>query len=97
MAEDNVTIEDLQKQIAELKKSDEAKTAEIDALKQKDKETTESLIKARELNTKLLLDNPSAGAPEANSEEVEDTIESICEDIVDKTNEKYLKRFKNAD
>ena len=86
------TIEELQKQIAELKESGEAQKVKIEELTKANEENTTNLKQARELNAKLLL---HVSVPDDNKkEETEDTIESIVDEIVSKTNEKYLKEMK---
>lgn len=89
------TIEELQKQIAELKEVSEAQKTQIENLTKENTENSNNLKQARELNTKLLL---RVSVPDDNKkEETEDTIESIVDEIVTKTNENYIKRYKNAD
>lgn len=89
------SIEELQKQIAELKESAEAQKIQIETLTKENNENSNNLKQARELNTKLLL---RVSVPDDNKkEETEDTIESIVDEIVTKTNENYIKRYKNAD
>ena len=89
------TIEDLQAQITELTSKNEEMAQELDKLKTSSTETEENLKKARELNANLLL-RVSAPTPESTeTEESEDTIESLCEEIVTKTNEKIIERYKH--
>lgn len=87
------TIEELQKQIAELKEVSEAQKTQIENLTKENTENSNNLKQARELNTKLLL---HVSVPDDNKkEETEDTIDSIVDEIVTKTNENYLKRYSN--
>ena len=87
------SIEELQKQIAELKESTEAQKIQIETLTKENNENSNNLKQARELNTKLLL---RVSVPDDNKkEETEDTIDSIVDEIVTKTNENYLKRYTN--
>ena len=93
MAEPN--IEDLQVQISELTKTNEQMAQELEKLKTSSTETEENLKKARELNANLLL-RVSAPNPESTeTEEVEDTVESLCDEIVKSTNDKIIQRYKN--
>ena len=89
------TIEELQKQIAELRESNEAQKTQIDNLTKENTENSTNLKQARELNAKLLLHVSVPGEKEGEKEETEDTIESIVDEIVTKTNENYLKRYSN--
>ena len=88
------TIEELQKQIAELRESNEAQKTQIENLTKENTENTNNLKQARELNAKLLL-HVSVPGEEGADKESEDTIESIVDEIVTKTNENYLKRYTN--
>ena len=89
------TIEELQGQIAELTTKNEQMAQEHDKLKTSSTETEDNLKNARELNANLLL-RVSAPNPESTeTEEVEDTVESLCDEIVKTTNEKLIKRYKN--
>ena len=89
------TIEDLQAQVTELTSKNEQMAQELDKLKTSSTETEENLKKARELNANLLL-RVSAPNPESTeTEEVEDTIESLCDEIVKSTNEKIIQRYKH--
>ena len=75
------TIEDLQGQITELTKSNEQMAQELDKLKASSTEAEENLRKARELNANLLL-RVSAPSPDDNeTEEVNDTVESLCDGL----------------
>lgn len=88
------TIEDLQGQISELTKSNEQMAQELEKLKTSSTETEENLRKARELNANLLL-RVSAPSPDDNeTEEVDDTVESLCDEIVNSTNKKIIQRYK---
>ena len=89
------TIEDLQAQVTELTSKNEQMAQELDKLKTSSTETEESLKKARELNANLLL-RVSAPTPESTeAPEVDDTIESLCDEIVKSTNEKLIQRYKH--
>lgn len=89
------TIEDLQGKISELTKSNEEMAQELDKLKTSSTETEENLRKARELNANLLL-RVSAPSPDGTeTEEVDDTVESLCDEIVKSTNEQLIKRYKH--
>lgn len=90
------SIEELQKELADLRATTEAQTAQIEKLTSENKETSENLAKARNLNAELLLRTPVDKITGTQSEENEDTLDSIVEEVVSKTNEDYLKRFKNA-
>lgn len=90
------TIEELQKQIAELKESNEAQKTQIENLTKQNTENSSNLKQARELNTKLLLHMNVSGEKDTAKEESEDTIESLVDEIVTKTNENYLKRYSNG-
>ncbi len=89
------SIEELQKQIAELKESAEAQKTQIEKLTKENTENANNLKQARELNTKLLLRVPVPDNDGNKKEEHEDTIESIVEEIVSKTNENYMKVYKH--
>lgn len=89
------SIEDLQAQVTELTKVKEEMAQELEKLKTSSTETEENLKKARELNANLLL-RVSSPSPESGTEEqVEDTIESICDEIVDATNKLVIQRYKH--
>ena len=89
------TIEDLQAQVTELTSKNEQMAQELDKLKTSSTETEESLKKARELNANLLL-RVSAPTPESTeAPEVDDTIESLCDEIVKSPNEKLIQRYKH--
>ena len=92
------SIEDMQKQIAELQDANAKQKEQIDVLLKSSEQNENDLKKARELNTALLLrvtsPNPENGEEQ---EEKEDTIESICDDVVESVNKEYIERFKHAD
>lgn len=89
------TIEDLQAQVSELTKVKEEMAQELEKLKTSSTETEENLRKARELNANLIL-RVSSPSPESSTEEqVEDTVESICDEIVDATNKLVIQRYKH--
>lgn len=91
------SIEELQNQIAELTKAKEEQSQEIEKLKQTSTENEENLKKARELNASLLL-RVTAESPESGEVETpEDSVESLCEEIVTKVNEAYIRRTTHAD
>ena len=91
------TIEDMQKQIAELQDANAKQKEQIDALTQASAENEENLKKARELNTSLLL-RVTSPSPEGEEEtQEEDTVEHICDDIVNSVNKKYMEKIKHAD
>ena len=89
------SIEDLQAQVNELTKVKEEMAQELEKLKTSSTETEENLKKARELNANLLL-RVSSPSPESGTEEqVEDTVESLCDEIVDATNKLVIQRYKH--
>ena len=89
------SIEDLQAQVTELTKVKEEMAQELEKLKASSTETEENLKKARELNANLLL-RVSSPSPESGTEEqVEDTVESLCDEIVDATNKLVIQRYKH--
>lgn len=89
------TIEDLQAQVTELTKVKEEMAQELEKLKTSSTETEENLKKARELNANLLL-RVSSPSPESGTEEqVEDTVESLCDEIVEATNKLVIQRYKH--
>ena len=89
------TIEDLQAQITELTKVKEEMAQELEKLKTSSTETEENLKKARELNANLLL-RVSSPSPESSTEEqVDDTVESLCDEIVETTNKLVIQRYKH--
>ena len=91
------TIEDMQKQIAELQDANAKQKEQIDALMQTSAENEENLKKARELNTSLLLRVTSANPELEEEAQEEDTVERICDDIVNSVNKDYMERIKHAD
>ncbi len=89
------SIEDLQAQVNELTKVKEEMAQELEKLKTSSTETEENLKKARELNANLLL-RVSSPSPESGTEEqVEDTVESLCDEIVGATNKLVIERYKH--
>jgi len=88
------TIEDLQKQILEMKEQREKEAAELAALK-KDAEQREADLKAaRELNAKLMSGVPGGddGSPKADPDPYEglsdeETLEKMVVELVDKVAE----------
>ena len=91
------TIEDMQKQIAELQDANAKQKEQIYALMQTSAENEENLKKARELNTSLLLRVTSANPELEEEAQEEDTVERICDDIVNSVNKDYMERIKHAD
>lgn len=90
------TIEDLQAQVNELTKVKEEMAQELEKLKTSSTETEENLKKARELNANLLL-RVSSPSPESGTEEQEeDTVESLCDEIVESTNKIVMERYKHG-
>lgn len=87
------TIEELQAQIVELQGLKESQAQELESIKKKTSEMEENLTKARELNASLLL-RVSSNLPDGDvKEQPDDTVESLCEEIVKSVDEKYMKRF----
>ena len=96
MGEENkATLEDLQAELVKIKQENELLKSRTETLEKSNKETSENLEKARKLNADLILSHP-VKFPDEDKEETEDTIDSIVDDIVSKTNENYLKVYKNG-
>lgn len=96
MGEENKpSIEDMQAELVKLKQENELLKTKTETLEKSNKETNENLEKARKLNADLILSKP-VNFPDDEEEESEDTIESIIDDVVTKTNENYLKVYKNG-
>ena len=94
MTEENKqpSIEDLQKQILEMKEASEKNAAEMQQLKEQLSKTGEDLKNARDLNAKLMSKVPGEGAPDTEKQP-EDPYEGLSqeemlvrmgEDLVDK-------------
>lgn len=97
MGEENkASLEDLQAQLVKLKQENELLKTKTETLEKSNKETNENLEKARKLNADLILSKPVNFPDDDSEEEPEDTIDSIVDDIVTKTNENYLKVYKNG-
>lgn len=103
MTEENKqpTVEDLQKQILEMKEANEKNAAEMQALKDSLSKSEESLKAARDLNAKLMSKVPGEGqpAPEKKEDPYEglddmETLEKMTEEMVDKVAEKQAARKK---
>lgn len=95
MGEENkATLEDLQAELVKIKQENELLKTRTETLEKSNKETSENLEKARKLNADLILSHP-VKFPDEDKEETEDTIESIVDEVVTKTNENYLKVYKN--
>lgn len=93
--ESKASLEDLQAELVKLKQENELLKTKTDSLEKSNKETSENLEKARKLNADLILSKPVNFSDEDDKEESEDTIESIVDEVVTKTNENYLKVYKN--
>lgn len=88
------TIEELQAQVLELQKAKDEQAQELEQLKKSSTETEENLKKARELNASLLLRVPTGSPDDGTETQVEDSIESICDDVVTAINKSYMERYK---
>jgi len=92
MTEENTpTIEDLQKQILEMKEAGEKNAAEMQALKDQLSKSSEDLKNARDLNAKLMSKVPGEDgtAPEDKKDPYEgmsemEVLEKMSEEMVDK-------------
>ena len=93
MTEDNKTpsIEELQKQILEMKEASEKSAAEMQALKDQLSKSSQDLQNARDLNAKLMSKVPGEDgtAPEKKDDPYEgltdmETLEKMSEEMVDK-------------
>ena len=102
MAEENpTTIEDLQKQILEMKEANEKNAAEMQTLKDSLSKSEESLKAARDLNAKLMSKVPGEGqpAPEKKEDPYEglddmETLEKMTEEMVDRVAEREATKHK---
>ena len=107
MTEENKTpsIEELQKQILEMKEASEKNAAEMQALKDQLKESLgkseESLKAARDLNAKLMNKVPGEGQPDPEKKEDPyeglsdmETLEKMTEEMVDRVAERQAAKNK---
>ena len=102
MTEENApTVEDLQKQILEMKEASEKSAAEMQTLKDSLSKSEESLKAARDLNAKLMSKVPGEGqpAPEKKDDPYEglddmETLEKMTEEMVDKVAERQASKKK---
>ena len=86
------TVEDLQKQILEMKEASEKSAAEMQQLKDQLTKTGEDLKNARDLNAKLMSKVPGEGAPDTEKQpedpyeglSQEEMLSRMGEDLVDK-------------
>lgn len=86
------TVEELQKQILEMKEASEKNAAEMQQLKDQLTKTGEDLKNARDLNAKLMSKVPGEGAPDTEKQpedpyeglSQEEMLAKMGEDIVDK-------------
>lgn len=89
----DITIEDLQAQLAELKDSAERDKARLAELETQNSKFQDDLTKSRELNSQLLLRVPVTNAePEPEPEE---SLEDIIGGLVDEVNNRYVSRYKS--
>ena len=81
MTEENKTpsIEDLQKQILEMKEASEKQAAEMQQMKESLGKSEESLKAARDLNAKLMSKVPGEDAPDTDKHD-EDPYEGLSQD-----------------
>ena len=94
MAEENKqpSIEELQKQILEMKEASEKNAAEMQQLKDQLNKSAEDLKNARDLNAKLMSKVPGEGAPDTEKQpedpyeglSQEEMLARMGEDLVDK-------------
>ena len=103
MAEDNnnPSIEELQKQILEMKEANEKTAAEMQSLKDSLSKSEESLKAARDLNAKLMSKVPGEGQPDPEKKEDPyeglsdmETLEKMTEEMVDRVAEKKAAKKK---
>lgn len=86
------TVEELQKQILEMKEASEKNAAEMQQLKDQLTKTGEDLKNARDLNAKLMSKVPGEGAPDTEKQpedpyeglSQEEMLAKMGEDLVDK-------------
>ena len=98
---DNPTIEDLQKQILEMKEASEKQAAEMQQMKESLGKSEESLKAARDLNAKLMSKVPGEGQPDPEKKEDPyeglsdmETLEKMTEEMVDKVAQKQAEKRK---
>ena len=94
MTEENKTpsIEELQKQILDMKEAGEKNAAEMQALKDQLSKSSEDLKNARDLNAKLMSKVPGEDAPSSEKQDedpyaglsFDEMLSKMGEDIVDK-------------
>lgn len=102
MTEENApTVEDLQKQILEMKEASEKQAAEMQQMKESLSKSEESLKAARDLNAKLMSKVPGEGQPDPEKKEDPyeglsdmETLEKMTEEMVDKVAEKQAAKKK---
>ena len=103
MTEEDKTpsIEELQKQILDMKEASEKNAAEMQALKDQLSKSSEDLKNARDLNAKLMNKVPGEGqpAPEKKEDPYEglsdmETLEKMTEEMVDKVAERQAAKNK---
>ena len=102
MTEENTpTIEDLQKQIVEMKEAQEKNAAEMQAMKDSLAKSEESLRTARELNAKLLNKVPGEGQPDPEKKDDPyeglsdmETLEKMTAEMVDRVAEREAAKHK---
>lgn len=89
------TIEQLQKQLNEQRLATEQQAAELEKLKQENEKNAKALKDARQLNVELL-EQATVKMPTDNTDSgvEEDSLDKICDDVVNKVNEDYRKRMK---
>lgn len=103
MTEENKqpSIEELQKQILDMKEANEKNAAEMQSLKDQLSKSSEDLKNARDLNAKLMSKVPGEGqpAPEKKEDPYEglddmETLEKMTEEMVDRVAEREAARKK---
>ena len=103
MTEENKTpsIEELQKQILEMKEAGEKNAAEMQTLKEQLSKSSEDLKNARDLNAKLMNKVPGEGQPDPEKKEDPyeglsdmETLEKMTEEMVDKVAQKQAEKRK---
>ena len=103
MTEENKqpSIEDLQKEILEMKEASEKSAAEMQALKDQLSKSSEDLKNARDLNAKLMSKVPGEGQPEPEKKDDPyeglsemETLEKMTEEMVDKVAAKQAEKRK---
>ncbi len=82
MTEENKTpsIEELQKQILEMKEADEKNAAEMQTLKDQLSKSSEDLKNARDLNAKLMSKVPGEDGASSSEKQDEDPYEGLSQD-----------------